>query len=211
MAELLKSLTCFLLVAASCAIPIVAYSEPSDNYNKCVNRPHDSFVRLDTELGEVDIELFGTRAPITVCNFLRYVEAGFFDGGRFFRTVRPGNQRDKLVKINVVQADIHEGTAGAFPPIPMERTSKTGIHHIDGTISMARETPDSASSSFFLCIGDQPELDFGGKRNPDGQGFAAFGRVTRGMAVVKYIWMAPASGEMLTPPVAVKRLFVLDR
>ena len=75
--------------------------------------------------------------------------------------------------------------------------------HKDGTISMARDGPDSAMSDFFICVGDQPELDFGGKRNPDGQGFAAFGRVVKGMDVVKKIQASKADGQTLTPPVKI--------
>jgi len=91
-------------------------------------------------------------------------------------------------------------------PIELERTSVTGLRHVDGTLSMARGGPDSATSSFFICIGDQPALDFGGHRNLDGQGFAAFGRVTRGMDVVKKIQASPAEAQRLTPPVIITRI-----
>src|SRR5262249_54775092 len=88
-----------------------------------------------------------------------------------------------------------------FPPIPLETTKATGLRHRDGTVSMARMSPNSATSDFFICIGDQPALDFGGKRNPDGQGFAAFGRVVRGTGVVQKIPESPAKGETLTPSI----------
>ena len=94
-------------------------------------------------------------------------------------------------------------TKDEFPPIKLERTKDTKLSHKDGTISMARDDPDTATSDFFICVGDQPELDFGGKRNPDGQGFAAFGRVVRGMDVVRKIQAAPADGQKLTPPVKI--------
>jgi len=164
---------------------------------------------LVTDLGPIDIDLYGVRAPISVCNFLRYVEAGLFSAGRFYRTVRPDNQATVPVKISVIQADIR-ADAVAFPPIPLESTVKTRIRHLDGTISMARDAPETASSSFFITVGDQPALDFGGARNPDGQGFAAFGRVIHGMAVVRRIWMSHAVGEDLTPPRAIKRAYVLE-
>jgi peptidyl-prolyl cis-trans isomerase A (cyclophilin A) len=93
-----------------------------------------------------------------------------------------------------------------FPPIKLERTNKTGIRHLDGTISMARDGPDTGTSDFFICIGNQPSLDFGGKRNPDGQGFAAFGRVLLGMDVVRRIQEAPAKGQALQPPVAITNI-----
>ena len=194
---------------AGCASNVTR-EEPSEGYAKCLETPRDVVVRMETELGDFDVRLFGSRAPVTTCNFMRYVEAGLYDGGRFFRTVRPDNQAQKPVKIDVIQGDIRQG-AEEFPPIPMERTITTGIHHVNGAISMARDLPENAHASFFLSIGDQLSLDYGGKRNPDGQGFAAFGRVIRGMEVVKRIWVSPASGESLTPAVTIKRVYPLKR
>jgi peptidyl-prolyl cis-trans isomerase A (cyclophilin A) len=110
------------------------------------------------------------------------------------------------VKIEVVQAGINpEKTKDEFKPIALERTKDTKLAHKDGTISMARDGPDSATSDFFICIGDQPELDFGGKRNPDGQGFAAFGKVVKGMDVVKKIQKSPADGQTLKQPVKITK------
>lgn len=161
-------------------------------------------MRIDTALGAIDVELDAARAPATVANFLRYVDAGRYDGGRFHRAVRPDNETRRDVPIEVVQAGVAPGRAGEdFPPIPLERTSASGLRHLDGTLSMARDGPDSATSDFFLCLGDQPSLDFGGRRNPDGQGFAAFGRVVRGLEVVRRIQAAAAEGQRLTPPVAI--------
>lgn len=161
-------------------------------------------VVLETDLGRIEIEVDAAAAPVTARNFLRYVDAGHYDGGRFHRTVRPDNQPQNKVKIEVVQAGAAPAReAEAFPPIPLERTSATGLRHLDGTVSMARDAPDTATSDFFVCIGDQPELDFGGRRNPDGQGFAAFGRVVAGLDVVRRIQRAPADGQALTPPVAI--------
>lgn len=163
-------------------------------------------VRLETALGGIEIEVDAARAPVTAANFLRYVERGDYDGGRFHRTVRDGNQPGKVVLIDVVQAG--RGPVSPrpeLPAIPLERTSVTGFRHVDGAVSMARDGPDSATSDFFICIGDQPELDFGGRRNPDGQGFAVFGRVVAGMDVVRLIHGAPADGQSLTPPVAIRK------
>jgi peptidyl-prolyl cis-trans isomerase A (cyclophilin A) len=159
---------------------------------------------MQTTLGDIEIELDAAHAPHTTANFLKYVDAGLYDGGRFHRTVRPDNQREKPVKIAVIQGAANpEKRAEFLPPIPLERTSVTGLRHTDGVVSMARDGADTATHEFFICVGDQPELDFGGKRNPDGQGFAAFGRVVRGLDVVRRIQQAPAEGERLTPPVAV--------
>jgi peptidyl-prolyl cis-trans isomerase A (cyclophilin A) len=164
-------------------------------------------VVIETEAGEIEAEIDTVRAPITAANFLKYVDAGLFDGGRFFRTVRPDNQVDKPVKIAVIQAAGSRARRADFlPAIPLERTNVTRLSHKDGTLSMARSTPDTARDSFSICVGDQPALDFGGARQPDGQGFAAFGRVVRGMDVVRTIQMGPANGETLTPPIAILRV-----
>ena len=101
---------------------------------------------------------------------------------------------------------LHDEAGAGYGPIPLERTSKTGLRHVDGTISMARDGPETATSEFFICIGDQPELDFGGRRNPDGQGFAAFGRVTAGMEVVRRIQQSPAREQRLDPPITILRI-----
>jgi peptidyl-prolyl cis-trans isomerase A (cyclophilin A) len=138
---------------------------------------------------------------------LKYVDGKFYDGGRFHRTVKPDNQPDNKVKIEVIQAGIKpEKTKQEFAAIKLERTRDTKLSHKDGTISMARDGPDTATSDFFICVGDQPELDFGGKRNPDGQGFAAFGRVVKGMDVVRKIQAAPAEGQTLMPPVKILKI-----
>uniref|UniRef100_Q02AD9 peptidylprolyl isomerase n=1 Tax=Solibacter usitatus (strain Ellin6076) TaxID=234267 RepID=Q02AD9_SOLUE len=162
-------------------------------------------VIIETELGSIEVELAAGNAPVSSANFLRYVDAGLYDNGLFHRTVTPGNQPNNTVRIEVIQAGAAPGVK-PFPPIPLERTSLTGLKHLDGTISMARAAPDTADTDFFICVGDQPALDFGGKRNPDGQGFAAFGRVTKGMEIVRKIQGAPAKGQQLTPPVRIVRI-----
>jgi peptidyl-prolyl cis-trans isomerase A (cyclophilin A) len=161
-------------------------------------------VIVQTDLGEFEIEVDVAHAPVSAQNFLKYVEAGLYDGGRFYRTVRPDNQTAKPVKIDVIQGAANEARQADFlPAISLERTSVTGLRHIGGAVSMARSTPDSATDEFFVCVGEQAALDFGGARNPDGQGFAVFGRVVRGMEVVRAIQMAPAAGERLTPVVKI--------
>jgi peptidyl-prolyl cis-trans isomerase A (cyclophilin A) len=162
-------------------------------------------VLVRTELGDILLEVDTKRAPHTAANFLRYVDGGHYDGGTFHRTVKMDNQPDSPVKIEVIQAGVNADRARAgFPPIPIERTSVTGLRHTNGVISMARGQPDSATSGWFICINDQPSLDFGGARNPDGQGFAAFGRVLQGMDVVRKIQQAPnTDAQRLTPPIKI--------
>jgi peptidyl-prolyl cis-trans isomerase A (cyclophilin A) len=167
-------------------------------------------VRIATELGDIVVEVDTAGAPITAMNFLRYVDGGFYDGGGFHRTVTADNQPNDSIRIAVIQADISATRRDdTFGPIALERTSVTGLRHLDGTISMARSGPDSAVASFFICVGDQPELDFGGRRNPDGQGFAAFGRVVEGMEVVERINASPAEGQSLAPPIGIRSVIRL--
>jgi cyclophilin family peptidyl-prolyl cis-trans isomerase len=124
-------------------------------------------VVMQTDLGEIEIEIGSAHAPVTAADFLKYVDAGLYAGRLFHRTVRPDNQREKPVKIAVIQGAANAGRKREFfSPIALERTNKTGLAHKDGTISMARDGPDTATDEFFICVGDQPELDFGGKRNP---------------------------------------------
>jgi len=164
-------------------------------------------VLIQTEKGDIEVELNGAAAPGTVANFLKYVDAKHYDGGLFHRTVKPDNQPDNKIKIEVIQAGISPDKAKQeFAAIKLERTRDTKLLHKDGTLSMARDGPDTATSDFFICIGDQPELDFGGKRNPDGQGFSAFGRVVKGMDVVKKIQTGPAESQSLSPPITILKI-----
>jgi cyclophilin family peptidyl-prolyl cis-trans isomerase len=170
--------------------------------------PH---VVIETTLGTIEVELEAKAAPVTASNFLYYVRERLYNDGRFFRTVTLSNQPTNTVRIQVIQAEASPARTKEFlPPIPIERTRDTGLRHRDGTLSMARSEPDTAQDSFFICVGDQPELDFGGKRNPDGQGFAAFGRVIKGMDLVRKIQAAPADGQQLSPPVPIQRAIRLD-
>ena len=163
-------------------------------------------VRLETDLGDIEVELYAKEAPLSAANFLRYVDGGFFANARFFRTVTMDNQPNDKVRIQVIQVEGNPAMADRlYDPIPLERTRDTGLRHLDGTLSMARNGPDTAQESFSICVGDQPNLDFGGGRQPDGQGFAAFGRVVRGMDVVHKIHAQPADGQRIIEPVRIRR------
>jgi peptidyl-prolyl cis-trans isomerase A (cyclophilin A) len=161
-------------------------------------------VLIKTNLGNIKVEIYEQRAPITAANFLRYVDAGQFKGASFYRVVRLDNQPNNEVKIEVIQGGLaFSEMKTPFPPIEHETTNKTGIRHKNGIISMARDEPGTADSEFFICIGDQPELDFGGRRNPDGQGFAAFGKVIEGLDIVREIQEQPADGQTLLQKVKI--------
>jgi peptidyl-prolyl cis-trans isomerase A (cyclophilin A) len=169
-------------------------------------------ILIQTELGDITIQVYLDRAPITAANFLRYVDEGRYRDAIFYRVVRMDNQPENQVKIQVVQGGLGMSEhPNKLPPIAQETTQMTGIRHTDGVISMARLAPDSASSEFFICIGDQPELDFGGKRNPDGQGFAAFGRVVSGMDVVRTIQQLPVDGQMLKQRINILSMSRIER
>ncbi len=170
-------------------------------------------VAIATTAGEIDVRVDTARAPRTAANFLSYVRRGFFDGGTFFRTVltHPDNQPHKTVRIDVIQAT-HNARAHKRldPPVVFEPTSRTGLRHLDGTISMARDdAPNTAQTDFFICIGPQPGLDDGGGRSKDHHGFAAFGQVVHGMDVVRAIHTAPHAKQLLTPPVTIDHIRVI--
>ncbi|MCG8468790.1 MAG: peptidylprolyl isomerase [Gemmatimonadetes bacterium] len=161
-------------------------------------------VVIETTVGEITVALDSDRAPGTASNFLQYVDAGLYAGGSFYRAVRQDNQPEDDIRIEVIQGGLSaERREARFDPIAMEGTGDTGLRHLDGTLSMARGDPDSASSEFFICVGDQPELDEGGARNPDRRGFAAFGRVVRGMDVVREIHRRATEEQSLIEPVRI--------
>jgi peptidyl-prolyl cis-trans isomerase A (cyclophilin A) len=164
-------------------------------------------ILIKTEFGDITVEIFLEKAPITASNFLKYVDENRFSGASFYRTVTMDNQPNNEIKIEVIQGGIRfSQEREGLPSIEHEITKKTGILHKDGVISMARSAPGTASSEFFICIGDQPELDFGGKRNPDGQGFAAFGKVISGMDVVRKIQIQPVDEQMLDPRIQIHNI-----
>ena len=169
-------------------------------------------VVIETSAGVIEVAIDPVHAPITAANFLRYVDARMYDGGRFHRAVRRDNQARQDVLIEVIQGGRDPAKAKAergFGPIPLERTSVTTLTHVDGAISVARgATADSGGSDFFLCVGPQPALDFGGARAADGQGFAAFGRVTAGMDVVRRIQAGRTNErEQLLEPITIVRVY----
>ncbi len=164
-------------------------------------------VLIKTDFGNIKVQILAEQAPITAANFLRYVDAGLYKGASFYRVVRLDNQPNNTIKIEVIQGGLGFSDENRpFRPIEHETTAKTGVLHKDGVISMARSAPGTATSEFFICVGDQPELDFGGRRNPDGQGFAAFGRVIEGMDVVRKIQQRPDENQMLKQAVMIQNI-----
>lgn len=170
-------------------------------------------VEIDTSLGPIVVEVDLKHAPVSAREFLRYVDAGLYDGGEFYRVVRADNDHSP-VPIDVIQGGLTDAKR-ALPPVRHESTAQTGLRHTDGTLSLARrELGTARGAKFFICVGPQRELDFGGTRNPDGQGFAAFGHVVSGMNVVRKIHALPADpdsgegatkGQLLRHPVLIEK------
>lgn len=165
--------------------------------------------RVETALGNFVIAVDPQVAPVTVANYLAYVDARHLDGGAVYRIVTLANQTPETKhKIEVVQWGMNtpDDKPAPFAPIVHETTRQTGLRHRDGTVSMARNGPGTATAEFFICVGDQPELDFGGGRNPDGQGFAAFGQVVEGMEVVRALHARGQAKQFLPEPIRVTRV-----
>jgi peptidyl-prolyl cis-trans isomerase A (cyclophilin A) len=190
---------CRLFLVSILSILIMSGCSSKDTNQKTLPQ-----IIIETELGNIAVEIDTLKAPFTAKNFLKHIAEERFKGASFYRTVRMDNQPDNDIKIEVIQGGIWLADSSLeLTPIRHETTRETGILHKNGTISMARNKPGSASSEFFICIGDQPELDFGGKRNPDGQGFAAFGHVIAGMDVVRKIQQQPDNAQMLITPIQI--------
>lgn len=170
-------------------------------------------VSIETTEGDIVLELYPERAPVTTVNFLRYVDEGHYDGAHFYRATRPDNDPMITVIQGGLWAPWTEGTDAEFEPpfapIAHETTETSGLSHTDGIVSMARNEPGTASSEIFITIGDNASLDYGGERNRDGQGFAAFGKVVDGMDAVRAINAAPTQsgegfeGQLLVEPVEI--------
>lgn len=161
-------------------------------------------IEFQTSVGKIVVEIDTAHAPVTAKNFLAHIKNGTFKNAAFYRTVRQDNQPNNEIKIEVIQGGLFaDAEIEKHPGIRHETTKETGLQHLDGTISMARNEPGTASTEFFICIGSQPELDFSGKRNPDGQGFAAFGKVTKGMDVVRKIQRLPDENQYFKNPVQI--------
>lgn len=172
-------------------------------FSGCKNLSNPT-VTIRTEVGEIKVELYQDKAPITVNNFLEYVEKNMFDNGEFYRVVHKNNQPNNKILIDVIQGGISwDENLPRLKSISHESTNKTKILHKKGVISMARNEPGTASSEFFICLKDEPELDYGGMRNSDGKGFAAFGKIIEGMSIVEQINQMPDSNQMLILPVKI--------
>ena len=189
------------VLAALCAFPAAGSAAP-----RFVD------VAMRTTLGTIVLRLDAARAPVTVANFLRYVDTHKYAGSAFYRTVRPGNQAPHR-PIQVIQGGLDLPDAAPYPfgRIPLETTLTSGLHFGDGTLGIARDKdPGTGGSEFFISIGNTNGV-LDAERSPDRYGYAAFGHVIGGMDVVRRIQNAPAKGQRLHPAVRILSVYRVGR
>lgn len=190
----MKNITAILLLTGL----FLGCTNSNDNGN-----PH---IIIQTGRGDIEVELYPKQAPQTVAAFLKYIDSGYFDKAVFYRVLTDDNQPSNAPKSELVQGGIWKtnyNLVKSLPGIPHESTKQTGILHKNGTISLARAEPGTANTEFFICVGDQPGFDYGGVNNADGLGYAAFGKVIKGMDAVMSIYNSPEFDQYLDPPVAI--------
>ncbi|MEO5893992.1 MAG: peptidylprolyl isomerase [Ferruginibacter sp.] len=149
----------------------------------------DPHLVISTAFGDIELEVYPEKAPKTVAAFLSYIDSGFYNNSSFYRVVMLEGL-SAANNVGLIQGGIYQTNDKQHPDVPgieHESTKQTGLSHTDGTISLARTTPGSASTEFFICIGDQSQFDFGNGGGTDTLGFSAFGKVFKGMAVVRKI------------------------
>ena len=195
-----QNLRFFLAIFVVCGLVVLGCSTPkSDN-------PH---VEIQTRFGDIELELYAKKAPKTVAAFLSYIDSGFYDRSSFYRVMNQDNQVIDSWKAELIQGGLWKTNykkATTLPGIPHETTKQTGIKHTNGVISMARLDPGTATTEFFICVGDQPGFDFGGENNEDGLGYAAFGKVVKGDDVLQKIYNQPERNQSFDPPVHIFKI-----
>lgn len=167
------------------------------------NRPR---IEIQTSKGDIEIELYPQRAPKTVAAFLSYVDSGYYYNSNFYRALTMDNQPSNAPKTELIQGGIwktNNKLAVRIPGIPHESTEQTKLLHDEGVLSLARAEPGTAGTEFFICLSKQPGLDYGGENVPDKQGYATFGKVVKGMPVVRKISRQNENDQYFAPPVAI--------
>lgn len=179
-------------------------------YSSCTHTKYkEPTIKIKTNFGDILVELYPEKAPVTVAAFLSYVDSGYYKNSSFYRVLKEEDQPSNAFKSQLIQGGIWQSQYKkqlGLPGIPHETTRQTGVLHKDGAISLARTAPGTANTEFFIVIGDQPAYDYGGAANPDGQGFAAFGKVIEGMDVVKQIHEQPDNETSFTPPLKINNI-----
>ncbi len=181
------------------AICLIAASCKEKHYKN----PH---IAIETRLGNIEVELYIDKAPKSAGAFLSYIDSGYYKNAAFYRVLNQDNQPIDAYKAALIQGGIWRTNHKRFVSlkgIAHETTKQTGILHKNGTISLARQEPGTATSEFFICLGDQPGFDYEGENNPDKQGYVAFGKVVKGMNIVRTIYNRPEDDQAFTPPVVI--------
>jgi peptidyl-prolyl cis-trans isomerase A (cyclophilin A) len=182
-------------------IACIAIAFSCSNYKN----PH---IQITTNFGNVEAELYPEKAPKTVAAFLSYVDSGLYKNGSFYRVLFIEAMASDY-NTGVIQGGIWQSNnakAMMLPGIEHESPAKTGLSHTSGTLSLARSLPGTATSEFFICVGDQSGYDSSKNFNADGLGFAAFGRVVSGMEIVRKIHSQRADGQLFTRPIVIKNI-----
>ena len=171
-------------------------------------------IKIETVLGNIVVELYPNKAPKSVTAFLAYIDSGIYKKSTFYRVLKEEDQPSSATKSQLIQGGIYQTNPKFLqrqPGITLETTKETGLKHENGTISLARSTANSASTEFFICIGNQPAYDYGGSANSDKQGFAAFGKVIKGMDIVKRIHNQHSEGTSFDPPITINNIIYLNQ
>lgn len=165
-----------------------------------------AYCDVSTELGEFRVEFETARAPTTSAYFIGLVQAGGLDGASIYRIATRENQEPPAFRpIEVIQAGLSPEDVPVRPTISHETTRLTGLRHRRWSVSASRYGPGEPYGSFFVCMRDEPELDYGGRRHPDGLGFAAFGRVVAGFSTFEAILERAEATEYLTRRIRIIR------
>ncbi len=168
-------------------------------------------VVIETAFGDIEVELFADKAPLTSAAFLGYIDSGWYDRSDFYRVLHIDNQPSNAPKSELIQGGIWKSNnklAVSVKGIPHESTRQTGIRHKTGVISLARAAPGTAGTEFFICLDDEPGLDYGGENVADKQGYSAFGKVVKGMDVVRKIYRQRERNQYFDPLITI---FSIDR
>jgi peptidyl-prolyl cis-trans isomerase A (cyclophilin A) len=171
----------------------------------CKEKYKNPHIIIESFYGDIEVELFPDKAPKSVAAFLSYIDSGFYKNSSFYRILSVDNQPMGTGAAELIQGGLYrsQNRHDNLPGIPHETTQQTGLQHKSGTISLARMEPGTATTEFFICIGDQPGFDYGGQNNADGQGYAAFGTVVKGMDAVNKIYGRPEENQSFNPPVGI--------
>lgn len=170
-------------------------------------RSRNPVVEINSSFGDIQIELYPAKAPKTVAAFLSYIDSGYYKNTSFYR----------VIKADEMPTDYNDGLiqGGMWPVsknikgIQHEPTTQSGLSHTNGTVSLARTGVGTATTEFFICIGDQTQLDAGRKGTGDGLGYAAFGKVIKGMDAVRKIQSQNNTGENFSKKIPIKNIVLL--